>query len=99
MIRPAEMQFYADELLRFGLTEQQRQNDKSFMGIIPPQAPTNLEYTPATPSTPGSYFSTPTTYVPPPSTPGYPTFHGQFAQPMDGVQSTYSQHHDPPNPQ
>src|SRR5271170_5636804 len=72
MILPAEIQFYADHLLHFWIMEQQRQTDRSFMGIVPPQPPTNLEYnTPVTPITPAQYFptstpisSTSTTYVP-----------------------------------
>jgi hypothetical protein len=97
MICPAEMQFYANKLLRFWLMEQQRQLGKSFMGIIPPQAPTNLEYIPVTPATPVSYFSSPTTYVPSaPSTSVYPTYQGKYVQPMEGVQPTYPQSHDPP---
>src|SRR5277367_1546219 len=71
MIPPAEIQFYADHLLHFWIMEQQRQTDRSFMGIVPPQPPTNLEYnTPVTPITPAQYFptstptSTSTTYVP-----------------------------------
>ena len=97
MISPAEIQFYADHLLRFWIMEQ-RQTDKSFMGIAPPQNPTNLEYTvPITPMSPaGTFFPQPST----PYTPStlstvtavtYSSFQPQYAsQPMDGVQSTNS---------
>src|SRR5271170_2476219 len=100
MIPPAEIQFYADHLLRYWILEQQRQADKSFMGIVPPQPPTNLDYkTPATPMTPGSFFTptTPSTPYTPSNTPStssattvYPSFQQQqyAPQPMDGVQST-----------
>jgi hypothetical protein len=103
MIPPAEIQFYADHLLRFWIMEQ-RQTDKSFMGIVPPQPPTNLEYTsPITPMVQGG------TFFPPPSTPctpsttsststattmAYSHFQPQYAsQPMDGVESTNSPPH------
>src|SRR5271170_2387586 len=94
MILPAEIQFYADHLLHFWIMEQQRQADRSFMGIVSPLPPTNLEYnTPVTPITPAQYFptSTPTasstTYMPttPSSTTSsattavYPPFQPQFA--------------------
>jgi hypothetical protein len=106
MIPPVEMQFYADHLLRFWIIEQQRQADKSFMGIIPPQPPTNLEYrSPITPMTPGgTFFTSPSTPYTPSTTSStaatvvYPPFQSQYPfQPMDGVQSSNSpRHRDPP---
>ena len=106
MISPAEMQFYADHLLRFWIMEQ-RQADKSFMGIIPPQAPTNLEYTvPITPMSPGGTFSpqpltpyTPSTTSSTATTVAYSPVQPQYtSQPMDGVQSTnYPSHRDLPS--
>ena len=106
MIAPAEIQFYADHLLRFWIMEQQRQADKSFMGIIPPQPPTNLEYkSPITPMTPGgTFFSspltpyTPTTMSSSATTVVYPPFQPQYtSQPMDGVESTDSPRHRDPS--
>lgn len=103
MISPAEMQFYADHLLRFWMMEQQRQAEKSFMGIIPPQLPTNLEFkSPVSPMTnttsststyfPSTSSSTPTTKV-------YPSYQSQYS-PMDGVQQSHTsyspRHREPP---
>ena len=102
MISPAEMQFYADHLLRFWIMEQQRQADKSFMGIIPPQPPTNLEY--RSPVTPGAFFSptssTPSTYAPSTSSSSstvYPSYQSQYSS-MEEVQQThtYSPHYRDP---
>jgi len=110
MISPAEMQFYADHLLGFWIMEQQRQAEKSFMGIIPPQPPLNLEFkSPVTPMTPGTFFtpntpSTTSTYVPSTSSSTstakvYPPYQTQYS-PMDGIQQSHTsyspRHREPP---
>ena len=65
------------------------------MGIIPPQPPTNLEYnptTPATPMTPGNFFS-PTSPITPFNRAAHQvssTYTAQYTQPVDGVQSTHT---------
>jgi hypothetical protein len=89
MIVPAEIQFYADNLLRYWLMDQARQNDKSFMGIIPPQSP-------STPMTPGIFFS-PTTPITPFNRAAQQitsSYAPQYTTPMEGVQHPYSQQHE-----
>jgi hypothetical protein len=79
--------------------DQARQNDKSFMGIIPPQPPTNLEYnpqSPSTPMTPGNFFS-PTTPITPFNRAAQQitsSYAPQYTTPMEGVQYPYSQQHE-----
>ena len=106
MISPVEMQFYADHLLRFWIMEQRRQADKSFMGIVPPQPPINLEFkspvspatffTPNTPSTASTFASSTSSSTP---TKVYPPYQSQYS-PMDGVEqsrTSYSpRHREPP---
>ena len=90
MIPPAEIQFYADNLLRFWILEQQRQADKAFAAAnAVHQAP---DYkSPITPIVGGiSSAPAPITYVPShPSTTAYSSFEPHHtAQPMEGVETT-----------
>jgi len=103
MISPAEMQLYADQLLRYWLKEQQRQasNNSARNAALGQQPAFSNSRTPASPITPGTYFTpTPSTAYPPSVMSSSSTVFQipQYAEPMEGVQPTQSVQIQPQNP-